>query len=366
MGGPAQAAPGGSWSGRGFGEDNFYGGQQIAGAGTDPADYQSVQQYADAAHENARRYLDPQQAQQNRRFDQELINKGIDPTSPQGQEQAKMLAMQQADANNSAAFNSLGFGQGIQNQMFQQGFNQQQLAGDMQKALWQNQLGASGQNLQRYLGDQNFNLQNAQMKNQYNLGKAGLQMQGQMQGNQLANQRYGMDLNYNLGRSGQDLQRYGMDQSHQLGMGNLDLGRQSQNWNEMMGLEDRNFRNWQAQQGQQNWQDQFLMNMMGGGAMPMPGQAQSSGGAYWNNQQGPSMFSQIAQGVGAASGAIFSDRRLKENIHQVGEIDGVNLYEYNYIGQTERRIGPMAQEVPWAAHMTPSGYLAIDPRRVLK
>ena len=99
---------------------NQYGGQQIAGATPSQADYQSVQGYADAAHQNARRYLDHQQDMQNRRMSQELINQGIDPNSAQGQERMKMLGMQQADANNAAAFGAMQFGQGIQNQMSQQ------------------------------------------------------------------------------------------------------------------------------------------------------------------------------------------------------------------------------------------------------
>ena len=58
---------------------NYYGGQKIAGADPNQADYQSVQQYSDAALQNARRYLDPQQQAQDRRMQQEMINKGIDP-----------------------------------------------------------------------------------------------------------------------------------------------------------------------------------------------------------------------------------------------------------------------------------------------
>ena len=120
---------------------NQYGGQQIAGADPSQADYGSVQNYADAAHENAMRYLEPQQAQQNRRMQQELINKGIDPNSAQGQEMQNMLAMQQGDAQNAAAFNALGFGQGIQNQMAQQEQAKAGLAGQMEMARNQNQLG---------------------------------------------------------------------------------------------------------------------------------------------------------------------------------------------------------------------------------
>ena len=228
-------------------EKNFYGGQQIAGARPDQADYNAVQGYSDQAYDYSRRYLDPQQAQQNRRMQQELINKGVDPNSAQGQEMQKMLGMQQADQNNAAAFNAMQFGQGIQNQMAQQGLAQQGLAGNMQQALWNAQLGAKGQGLQWELG----RMANA-------MQGRGLDLQGQ-----IANQQY------SLGRSSQDLQRYQADLQHQLGMGGLDLQRQGLDFNQMMGLEGLDFRNRQYDDRQQQYQDQITMALMG--MTPVPG-----------------------------------------------------------------------------------------------
>lgn len=331
-------------------EKNQYGGQTIAGADPSQADYNSVQGYADQAYEESQRYMAPQHAQQDRRMQQELLNKGIDPMSENGKEQMKMMKMQQGDQQNAAQFNALQFGQGIQNQMFGQEMQNQQLAGDMQKALWQNQLGSSGQDLQKYLGDQGFALGNAQN-----------QMQASIANMQNQTNRYGQDLNYNLGRSGQDLQRYGMDQNYQLGMGNLDLGRQGQNFNEMMGLDAADFRNNQFNQGQQNWQDQFLYNMMMGNAAP--GMGSVAGGNHTNTEAG------IAGGFGDMMKGFtgMSDRRLKHNISKVGEIDGINMYSYDYIGEEgSGRIGVMAQEVPWASVVTESGYLGINNRRLWK
>lgn len=41
-----------------------------------------------------------------------------------------------------------------------------------------------------------------------------------------------------------------------------------------------------------------------------------------------------------------SDKRLKENVHQIGEFAGeLGVYEYNYIGSEQRITGFMAQEV---------------------
>jgi GH24 family phage-related lysozyme (muramidase) len=52
------------------------------------------------------------------------------------------------------------------------------------------------------------------------------------------------------------------------------------------------------------------------------------------------------EGVGDALAALFSDRRLKTNIHQVGKLnDGQQVYSYNYKGDPATRIGLMAQEV---------------------
>ena len=225
---------------------NQYGGQQIAGATPSQADYQSVQGYADAAHQNARRYLDPQQDMQNRRMSQELINQGIDPNSAQGQERMKMLGMQQADANNAAAFGAMQFGQGIQNQMSQQELANQQLAGQMQQGLWNQQGQASGRDLQWGLG----------------------QMQNDQFGRGLEMQKYGMDQNYALGQGGLANQKYGMNLSHELGMGNLDLNRGMADYNQMMGLADYDMR-----VRQYNDQNQLIQDLLyqQNSNIPIPG-----------------------------------------------------------------------------------------------
>lgn len=252
------AGGGGNFNGWNPDEKNFYGGQQIAGARPDQADYNSVQGYADKAYENSRRYLDPQQETQNQRFQQELINKGIDPNSAQGQKAAQMLAMQQNDQNNAASFGAMQFGQGIQNQMAQQGLAQQGLAGQMQQALWQNQLGASGQNLNWQLG---------KMGNE--LGYAGLNTQTNIAGMQDKTNRLGINNNYNLGMAGIEAGNYRADLQHQLGMGNLDMQRQGQDFNQMLGLEGIDFRNQQYQDMQGQYQDQITMALMG--MTPVPG-----------------------------------------------------------------------------------------------
>ena len=254
------------------GEDNFYGPQQIAGATPSPADYQSVQGYADQANANARRYLDPQQQMQNDRLQQELINKGVDPNSPQGQTMAKQLAMQQADANNAASFGALGFGQGIQNQMSQQQLANQGLAANMQNNLWNYELGGNQQELQRYLGDQQNQLGRYLGDQSNALSRSGMDLQ-----------RYGMDQNFNLGKGQQDLSRYGMDMGNQLAQGQLDMNRQGQNFNQMMGLEGVDFRNRAYNDSRGDYRDQMTMAMMG--QTPVPGVSQV--GNYGNQFRDP-------------------------------------------------------------------------------
>ena len=67
-------------------------------------------------------------------------------------------------------------------------------------------------------------------------------------------------------------------------------------------------------------------------------------------------------GVAAYSAGLFSDRRLKSNILEVGEHGGLKIYEYDIFGHRER--GYMADEVaqlyPEAVHKDPSGYLKVD------
>lgn len=134
-------------------------GSPTSGAQAGAADYEGVQDFSDAAYNNARRYLDPQQAFDNRRFDQEIINRGVDPNSPQGQMMYEQMMRAHGDQDQGAAFGAMEFGQGIQEQMFRQNFDNTQQAGDMQKASWTNdtnrqrtQLDRQRQDFDEYMG----------------------------------------------------------------------------------------------------------------------------------------------------------------------------------------------------------------------
>lgn len=78
----------------------------------------------------------------------------------------------------------------------------------------------------------------------------------------------------------------------------------------------------------------------------------------------PTFFGGAMQGViQAGATALFaSDRRLKKNIEHVGvSANGHNVYEFEYkVGSGKRFRGVMADEVPFAAFATDSGYAAVD------
>ena len=182
-----------------------FGGQSTVGAKAGAADYAGVQQFADAANQESRRYLDPQQGFDRRRFEQSMVNKGIDPNSTQGQEMYAQMMRAHGGQDQSAAFGAMQFGQGIQDQMFNQNFQNTQQAGQMQQGLW----------------------------------------------NQEANRRNNAT------------QRYGMDQDYQLGKGMMEIGRQQQDFNEMMGFDQIDFRDAGFNEGNQRWDQGLAMQMAG-------------------------------------------------------------------------------------------------------
>jgi len=90
--------------------------------------------------------------------------------------------------------------------------------------------------------------------------------------------------------------------------------------------------------------------------------------AQMQNQPDP-MMSMIGQGIGAWAGGGFkglSDRRAKENIDLFGvdEATGINLYDFNYIGDDRRYRGVMADEVkevlPAAVSVGDDGLMRVD------
>lgn len=70
-------------------------------------------------------------------------------------------------------------------------------------------------------------------------------------------------------------------------------------------------------------------------------------------------------GLAGAGLSLFSDQRLKTNIRRVGETDeGTPIYTYNYKWGGPTFMGVMAQDVPEAAELDPSGFLRVNYAKV--
>lgn len=73
--------------------------------------------------------------------------------------------------------------------------------------------------------------------------------------------------------------------------------------------------------------------------------AREDDSSAWGN-----IFGQALNAGATVGAAAISDRRLKENITKVGiSPSGINIYDFNYIGNPKRFRGVMADEVPWAS-----------------
>jgi hypothetical protein len=86
-----------------------------------------------------------------------------------------------------------------------------------------------------------------------------------------------------------------------------------------------------------------------------------------NNQSILGDVGGLLGGAAAAKTAFFpSDRRLKENVKEVGvdQRTSLTLYEFNYIGDDKRYVGVMADEVlmvyPEAVLVLDDGYMKVD------
>lgn len=256
---PQNGAPNAQWMPQGYTGGTSFGGQSTTGAQAGAADYAGVQGFADKAYEQARRNIDPMQEQASRRMEQDLINKGIDPSSEQGKAMLDQQNRNFTDQNNAATFGALQFGQGIQNQMFGQNMANVQQAGQMQQADWANQ-----RNNQNVYG-----------------------------------QKYGAELgadvgwgNIGLGYNANDINRYGMDQRYNLGLLGNELGRQQQDFNEVIGYDNMGYRNDQFNRQGNQWQDQMFLALTqgmppyGGGSTGTPTNPVTPWAGFWNDNFG--------------------------------------------------------------------------------
>ena len=168
----------------------------------------------------------------------------------------------------------------------------------------------------------------------------------------------------------------------------------SQSWNRAMGELQDNQQQALAQardnalfQGQQYTSGNIgNINSLGAGVYnPLQSMVQGQGGQFGgqydtqyaaqvsNAQQNAAnknaMIGAIIGGLGSLGGGalagIFSDKRLKENIEFIENIDGINIYKFDYINGEKGQIGVIAQELletPYknAVLEDKSGYYKVD------
>ena len=129
----------------------FEGGQGVGGvSAVNPTagamDYNSLNPFIDASYNQAMTRLNPAFEQQNDRFEQGMVNRGIGVGSEAYNEAQQQIGFGQDDARQNAAFNAMGFGAGIQDQMFGQDATRSGLANSLLQAQWGNELGWGGLN----------------------------------------------------------------------------------------------------------------------------------------------------------------------------------------------------------------------------
>jgi hypothetical protein len=165
-----------------------------------------------------------------------------------------------------------------------------------------------------------------------------------------------------------DLYQQAAMQGINLGMQQRQQGLQEQNY-----FNTRDINNLNAlRSGSQVTTPQFGATP-GGANYSQAAQNQYQGqlGAYNAQQQASGNLMGGLMGLGGQLGAAYmmapvaSDRRLKENISKVGQLDnGLNVYSYRYKSGGPMHIGVMAQEVmevnPGAVHIMPDGFLAVN------
>jgi hypothetical protein len=147
------------------------------------------------------------------------------------------------------------------------------------------------------------------------------------------------------------LQGYNSAMQNALNSFQTDVSNSGNLFNVGTALQEQNTQNQQAPMQAQN----FLSSLL----QALPSTSNSSSKSSSTNGLLPA----LGGGSGMASLYKASDISLKENIIPLGQENGYNVYEFNYIGEPERYRGVMAQEVqktrPDAVVETPNG-LAVN------
>ncbi len=282
----------------------------------------------------------------NSQLAQSLVNRGLQPGTEAYNSEMARMDQRNNDLMSATALGAEQLGLQAQNQYFgqemsnnqydlaqnQQNWGQESFYDQLQNALNQTQIGADAQ-----IGSARIGAAGAG-------NVANINNQGQNYRANLANALGLNQLNENARQFDNNniLQSQGMDQNYMLGL----MGQ----YNNMMNTGINQF-NAQNNANNQWW------NQAGGWANNAPGVNFTPNGSYTSDQLNAQNTrvnalgqdnSMLASLLGGGLSMIPSDRRVKENIELVDNIEGINVYEFDYINKamgSGRYRGVMAQEI---------------------
>ena len=324
---PAQKLPQGPTAGAG--NQTAVGGQSAVNPQATGNAFAGVDKYIDQSYNNAMNRLQPQIDQGRDALTQSMVDRGIGVGSEAYGEAMRTQAQGENDAMQNAAFQAMGFGTNLQNQMFGQDAQRSQLANSLVQAQMQNRLGYS------------------------NLSEQGRQ------------------FNSSLGEQ----QRQYNDRSSQAWD---DKAFRDLNWMDGTNFRDRSYNDQQDMQ----W---FNMRQALLGAIPgwNPAQIDVNGAAgaatgsqqaayQAQNEQNQQAFQNMTALAGAASGFVPSDPALKDGVQKIGEVNGHNWYRWEWndtagdvFGLYGESQGVMADEVPEDMRGESDGFMTVDYARVV-
>ena len=303
-----------------------------------------VQRAEDALWNRAQSRIQPQQQSEMASAEIKLRNQGLVPGDQAYDSVMQQMGQKHNDQTQTAMNESImGGGREAERMLgMESGYRGLYTGEQKDLANFYNQAGQQDFEQQMKAGGQSFQdlLQAAQFQNTSRAGMLGQQQQ--------------------MGAYNQDLQFRQSEYYNKLRqqMINEEIARRGQSLNEVNALLS----------GQQVGQPQFTQ-FSNAGVAAAP---QLLAAANMTSQQNAAAASAenagmnaLMGGLGSAAGmaGMMSDRRLKKNIVKVGERNGVNWYEFDYIwGQ--HAYGVMADEVPHAASVHESGFLMVDYRKV--
>lgn len=293
------------------------------------------QRVSDSVYSQAASRLDPQYQQQQSDLDSRLAAQGIAKGSEAYNREQGNLDRAKTDAYNQANYSAIQAGGAEQSRLFGLSAQQGQFANQAQDQQYNQNLGTGEFGNNANLQQQQATQAQAAFNNQagaqaFNQDLQGANMNNNARQEQIQEATYLRNLPLNdiaslLGTGG-GVQNPTFNPFAQVGVAAPDY----------MGQVNNTFN---QQQGQYN-------------------QAQAA-----NSQMLGSIF-----GL-AGSAMALSDRRLKTAIVRVGTLaNGLATYAFNYLGDKVRQFGVMAQDalqlIPEAVTVLPSGYMAVDYRKV--